>query len=67
MNFKLISPNTASGYSQVYIMVGSGSDKRLEPVAISRNEGGEYPWRITYAGGRSHEIHSNWTLYAESK
>lgn len=46
----------------VAILVGSGSDKRYEPVAITGEVG---DWTITYltGDGRSHKIGWNWTLY----
>lgn len=67
---KLISPSTAGSYNQAYISVGSGSFKKYEPVTITQNTGGidafgnNEKWIITYVDGRSHQIHSDWALYA---
>lgn len=44
----------------VTILVGSGSNKRYEPVTITGEVG---DWTITYQDGRSHKIGWNWTLY----
>ena len=45
---------------QVYILVGSGSCKKYEPVTITGPVG---DWTITYQSGRSHGIGWAWTLY----
>ncbi len=44
----------------VAILVGSGSNKRYEPVTITDEVG---DWTITYQNGRSHKIGSDYSLY----
>lgn len=62
MKSQMVCPNTAESYNrQVYMEFGSGSFKTLEPVTITRTQGGEHPFTITYADGRTHGIGYNWS------
>lgn len=45
---------------QVCLLVGSGSQKKYEPVTITGDLG---DWMLTYQDGRSHKIGWNWTFY----
>lgn len=45
---------------QVCLLVGSGSQKKYEPVTITGEVG---DWTLTYQNDRSHKIGWNWTFY----
>lgn len=70
MTLVLIHASTAVyQQKQVYQMIGSGSNKRLEPVTILHNleepdiYGNNLPYIIKYSNGNSHQIGYNWYFY----
>lgn len=65
--YQYVSANVAiTKDSQIYLVIGSGSYKKLEPVSISLNTMGEdsfgnkLPFILTYRDGKQHQIGYNW-------